>query len=55
MRFGVRTANPPDSGESAAADLEKQWNVPNPRWPATRTAEWGRLDVPSLVSEQRPP
>jgi len=27
MGFGVRTGNPPDSGESAAADLKEQWNL----------------------------
>src|SRR5262245_17688122 len=27
MRFGVRTGKPPGSGESAAADLEEQWNL----------------------------
>jgi hypothetical protein len=25
MGFGVRTGKPPDSGESAAADLKEQW------------------------------
>src|SRR5262245_23803571 len=27
MGFGVRTGKPPGSGESAAADLEEQWNL----------------------------
>jgi hypothetical protein len=27
MGFGVRTGKPPDSGESAAADLKEQWNL----------------------------
>jgi hypothetical protein len=27
MGFGVRIGKPPDSGKSAAADLEEQWNL----------------------------
>jgi hypothetical protein len=27
MGFGLRTGKPPDSGESAAADLKEQWNL----------------------------
>jgi hypothetical protein len=27
MEFGVRTGKPPASGESVAANLEKQWNL----------------------------
>jgi len=56
MGFGVRTGKPPDSGESAAADLEEQWNlrdtelpcsprtavvVPNTRRPATCSENGG--------------
>jgi hypothetical protein len=35
MGFGVRIGKPPDSGESAAADLKEQWNLRAQNFPCS--------------------
>jgi hypothetical protein len=42
MGFGVRTGKPPDSGESAAADLKEQWNLRAPDLPCSPRTAVGR-------------